>query len=71
MATMLSSILPPPTNAPLQAEEDPAVAANKRSDELARKSQQQLSLVAAKPPAYGSRKGWVPSKPEDYGDGGA
>lgn len=29
------------------------------------------ALVSSKPPPYGSRKGWVPSKPEDYGDGGA
>ncbi len=29
------------------------------------------ALVATTAPPYGHRKGWVPRKPEDFGDGGA
>ena len=76
MATMLSSLLP----APIHLDESEAVsslpsslakASNaKTATELANKSSS-LSLVSTKAPPYGSRKGWIPSKPEDYADGGA
>lgn len=67
MATMLSSLLP----APVHNEEVPS-SAQKEERELAAKSAQ-LSLIShrSKAPPYGSRKGWMPSKQEDYGDGGA
>lgn len=67
MATMLSSLLPAPVH-----NEEVSSSAQKQERELAAKSAQ-LSLIShrSKAPPYGSRKGWLPSKPEDYGDGGA
>lgn len=74
MATALSSLLPKPVHS--HEDDKPATSSSlssqKQSAELAARSAQQLSIVPVnKIPPYGSRKGWVPSKPEDYGDGGA
>ena len=70
MAATLSSLLP----APVHVEESTPSTSKKqeRERELIAKSAQ-LSLVShrSKAPPYGSRKGWVPTKQEDYGDGGA
>ncbi|KAK9894155.1 hypothetical protein P389DRAFT_163221 [Cystobasidium minutum MCA 4210] len=69
MAATLSSLLP----APVHVEESaPSTSSKKQERELTAKSAQ-LSLVSqrSKAPPYGSRKGWMPTKQEDYGDGGA
>lgn len=71
MAATLSSLLPAPVHIEESAPSSSSTS-KKQERELTAKSAQ-LSLVShkSKAPAYGSRKGWVPSKPEDYGDGGA
>jgi SNW domain-containing protein 1 len=69
MATSLSALLP----APVHVEElSQASSSFKQEAQLAAKSAQ-LSLVSKRSsaPPYGQRKGWMPSKQEDYGDGGA
>lgn len=82
MAATLSSLLPAPLHneEPSQTHQQSSGQQRRplqsQDRELAAKSAAQLSLVAtgstkSKAPAYGQRKGWIPSKPEDYGDGGA
>ncbi|XP_002741369.2 SNW domain-containing protein 1-like [Saccoglossus kowalevskii] len=59
---MMSSFLPAPT----QITQD-------EFDEIDRTSQEMrmVSVSMCKAPSYGTRKGWVPRVPQDFGDGGA
>ncbi|KAG6882312.1 hypothetical protein C0992_012118, partial [Termitomyces sp. T32_za158] len=60
MATALAALLPKPRHVPLAVDDDEV-------DALA---QQVVTALPRRPP-YGQRKGWKPSTPEDFGDGGA
>lgn len=59
----LSSILPPPTQAIWDREDERRLKEQEKS----------TSIIVAQPiaPPYGQRRGWVPRKQSDYGDGGA
>lgn len=60
--TSLASLLPNPVN--IAYKED-------KEDEELENSYKQLSVVTKEPPPYGRRHGWIPRRPEDFGDGGA
>jgi len=59
----LARLLPAPTQISKQEADD---------DDLERafSSVKDVALKASHPP-YGQRRGWVPRRPEDFGDGGA
>ncbi|KRT81670.1 hypothetical protein AMK59_6058 [Oryctes borbonicus] len=59
----LSSILPPPTQSIWDRDDDRRLKEQEKS----------TSIIVAQPiaPPYGQRRGWVPRKQSDYGDGGA
>lgn len=59
MATLFASL---PTPVYSSTEDEP--------EEVLPSTEQQLSIKSTIP-AQGERKGWRPSKPEDFGDGGA
>ncbi|KAG6854740.1 mRNA splicing protein [Blastosporella zonata] len=64
MATALAAILPKPIYAPTVSDDE--------EEEEIHKPIQQLALTSRPTrPAYGQRKGWKPTTPEDFGDGGA
>ena len=85
MAATLSSLLPSPVHhfEEQDAEQHQHTAArtgnsssSRQEKELASKASASLSLVSSSAgkraaPGYGKRKGWIPGKQEDYGDGGA
>ncbi|KAG6907421.1 mRNA splicing protein [Tephrocybe rancida] len=62
MATALAAILPQPVHAPVVSDDE--------EEEVHVPVQQVLASRPTRPP-YGQRKGWRPSNPEDFGDGGA
>ena len=62
VSAALAGLLPKPRYAPEMEEEDEAVL---------EQQQQLLAPTGPRAPAYGRRRGWVPSSAEDFGDGGA
>ena len=79
MAATLSSLLPAPLHfeeeehQPVQQQRGSA-SASRQEKELVSKASASLSLVKQQQqgaPKYGSRKGWMPTKQDDYADGGA
>ncbi|GLB34812.1 putative pre-mRNA-processing protein 45 [Lyophyllum shimeji] len=61
MATALASALPPPVHAPAVSDDE---------EEVVQAVKQTVISRPARPP-YGQRRGWKPTTPEDFGDGGA
>ncbi|KZT69814.1 pre-mRNA-processing protein 45 [Daedalea quercina L-15889] len=65
MATALASLLPKPVYAPtVSDDEDEAV-------QVTAAAPSQSVIIRAAVPPYGQRRGWKPTSPDDFGDGGA
>ncbi|KAH7911398.1 SNW1 protein [Hygrophoropsis aurantiaca] len=58
----LAAALPPPTYGPIISDDE---------DEIQRPAPTQSLIPRNVIPAYGQRRGWKPTSPEDFGDGGS
>ncbi|KAF8077802.1 SKIP/SNW domain-containing protein [Lyophyllum atratum] len=61
MATALAAVLPQPLYAPVVSDDEEEVVQAIKQTDITRPTR----------PPYGQRKGWKPTTPEDFGDGGA
>ncbi|KAG5637132.1 mRNA splicing protein [Sphagnurus paluster] len=64
MATALAALLPKPLHNPVVSDDE---------DEVVQQPAQTSQTVITRPtrPPYGQRRGWKPTTPEDFGDGGS